>query len=223
MKTEMLIGREGLETLRQSRVAVFGLGGVGGYVCEALVRSGLGAFDLIDGDRVELSNLNRQLVALYSTLGRYKTDVMSERMLDISPKTNIRIYDTFFLPENSHTFTFDEYDYVVDAMDMVPAKLELIKKATEHKIPIISSMGTGNKFDASSFEIADIYETKYCPLARVMRRELKKIGIEKLNVVYSAEKPISPRSASLGTMSYVPGAAGLIIAGKVIRDLISGL
>lgn len=189
-RTELLLGKEAMDRLKKSRVAVFGIGGVGGYVCEALVRSGIGAFDLIDSDKVSLSNLNRQIIATRRSIGRYKTEVMKERMLDINPEIDVRIYNTFFLPENADEFPFYEYDYVVDAVDTVTAKIELVMKAEEKHVPIISSMGAGNKLDGSMFRAADIYETKICPLARVMRRELKKRGIERLRVVYSEETPI---------------------------------
>ena len=191
-RTELLLGKEAMERLENSRVAVFGVGGVGGYVCEALVRSGVGAFDLIDDDKVCLTNLNRQIIATRKTVGKYKVDVMKERILEINPKADVRIHKTFFLPENADEFPFEEYDYVVDAVDTVTAKLELVMKAKEKNIPIISSMGAGNKLDASAFKVADIYKTKVCPLAKVMRRELKKRGIKKLKVVYSEEQPIRP-------------------------------
>ena len=174
-RTELLLGKEAMERLENSRVAVFGVGGVGGYVCEALVRSGVGAFDLIDDDKVCLTNLNRQIIATRKTVGKYKVDVMKERILEINPKADVRIHKTFFLPENADEFPFEEYDYVVDAVDTVTAKLELVMKGKREKIlPIISSMGAGNKLDASAFKVADIYKTKVCPLAKVMRRELKK-------------------------------------------------
>jgi len=176
-RTEMLLGKEAMEKLAASRVAVFGIGGVGGYVCEALARSGVGAFDLIDNDKVCLSNLNRQIIALRSTLGRYKAEVMRERILEINPEAVVRVYPLFFLPENAGEIPFCEYDYIVDAIDTVTAKLELAVRAKEYGIPVISSMGTGNKLDGSLFQVADIYETKVCPLAKVMRRELKKRGI----------------------------------------------
>ena len=184
-RTELLLGKEAMEKLAGSRVAVFGVGGVGGYVCEALVRSGVGAFDLIDDDKVCLTNLNRQIIATRKTVGKYKVDVMKERILDINPDTDVRIHKCFFLPENSGDFPFEEYDYVVDAVDTVTAKIELIMKAKELGVPVISSMGAGNKLDASRFQVADIYKTKVCPLAKVMRRELKKRGVKDLKVVYS--------------------------------------
>ena len=188
-RTELLLGKEAMEQLSKARVAVFGVGGVGGYACEALVRSGIGAFDLIDDDKVCLTNLNRQIIATRKTVGKYKTDVMKERMLEINPDVDVAIHKCFFLPENADEFPFEEYDYIIDAVDTVTAKIELVMKAQEKNVPIISSMGAGNKLDASMFQVADIYKTKVCPLAKVMRRELKKRGVKKLKVVYSEEKP----------------------------------
>ncbi|MGN0352489.1 MAG: ThiF family adenylyltransferase [Roseburia sp.] len=242
-RTELLFGKDAMERLNKSRVAVFGIGGVGGYVCEALVRSGVGAFDLIDDDKVCLTNLNRQIIATRKTVGKYKADVMKERMLEINPEVDIRIHKCFFLPENADEFPFEEYDYIVDAVDTVTAKIELIMKAKEKGIPVISSMGAGNKLDASQFKVADIYQTKVCPLARVMRRELKKRGVKELKVVYSEEKPTRPindmaiscrtncicppgakhkcteRRDIPGSVAFVPAVAGLIIAGEVVKDL----
>ena len=186
-RTQLLIGEEAIQKLKNSRVAVFGIGGVGGYVCEALVRSGVGAFDLVDDDKVCLTNLNRQIIATRKTVGKYKTDVMKERMLEINPEVDVRVHKCFFLPENAEEFPFEEYDYIVDAVDTVTAKIALIMKAKELDIPVISAMGAGNKLDASRFQVADIYDTKVCPLARVMRRELKKRNVKKLKVVYSDE------------------------------------
>lgn len=191
-RTELLFGKEAMEKLEHSRVAIFGIGGVGGYVCEALVRSGVGAFDLIDDDKVCLTNLNRQIIATRKTVGKYKADVMKERILEINPKADVRIHKCFFLPENAEEFPFEEYDYIVDAVDTVTAKIALVLKAQELNIPIMSSMGAGNKLDASAFKVSDIYKTKVCPLAKVMRRELKKRGVKKLKVVYSEEKPTRP-------------------------------
>ena len=191
-RTELLLGKEAMDRLKNVRVAVFGIGGVGGYVCEALVRTGVGAFDLIDDDKVCLTNLNRQIIATRKTVGKYKTEVMKERMLEINPDVKVEIHDCFFLPENAKDFPFEEYDYIVDAVDTVTAKIALVMKAKEMNIPIISSMGAGNKLDASKFEVADIYKTSVCPLAKVMRRELKKRGVKKLKVVYSREEPIKP-------------------------------
>ena len=191
-RTQLLLGPEAMEKLAHSRVAVFGVGGVGGYVCEALARSGVGAFDLIDDDKVCLTNINRQIIATRKTIGKYKVEVMRERILDINPSADIRVYKCFFLPENADEFPFDEYDYVVDAVDTVTAKIELVMKAQEKGVRIVSSMGAGNKLDASAFRVADIYKTKVCPLAKVMRRELKKRGVKKLKVVYSEEKALTP-------------------------------
>lgn len=232
-RTALLLGEDAVSSLRSKRVAVFGIGGVGGYVCEALVRSGVGRFDLIDNDTVALSNLNRQIIAARSTVGRFKTEVMRERMLDIAPETDVRIYNTFFLPENADSFPFGEYDYIVDAVDTVSAKLELIVRADRLGIPIISSMGTGNKLDPSQLRVTDIYKTKVCPLARVMRHELRKRGIDRLKVVYSEEPPITPapsgdvpegsaRRSVPGSTAWVPASAGLLIASEVVKDLISG-
>ena len=229
IRTERLLGSEAMEKLKHSRVAVFGIGGVGGYVCEALARSGVGALDLIDSDRVSESNINRQIIATEETVGRYKTEVMAERIRSIHPEAEVRTYDCFFLPENAEEFPFADYDYVVDAVDTVTAKIALILKAQEHGIPVISSMGTGNKLDPSRFRVADIYETKVCPLAKVMRRELRRRGVEHLKVVYSEEEPRRPLAEQSvpggrkkdvpGSVAFVPPVAGLIIAGAVVRDL----
>lgn len=242
-RTQLLLGGEAMKKLSESRVAVFGVGGVGGYACEALVRSGVGHFDLIDDDKVCLTNLNRQIIATRKTVGKYKTDVMKERMLEINPDVDVTIHKCFFLPENADEFPFSEYDYVIDAVDTVTAKLELVMKCRELNVPIISSMGAGNKLDASAFRVADIYKTKMCPLAKVMRRELKKRGVKKLKVVYSEEKPTRPiedmsvscrtncicppgaahkcteRLDIPGSVAFVPSVAGLIIAGEVVKDL----
>lgn len=243
-RTELLFGKEAMDKLAGSKVAVFGIGGVGGYVCEALVRSGVGAFDLIDDDKVCLTNLNRQIIATRSTVGKYKAEVMKDRMLDINPKVEVEVHKCFFLPENADDFPWDSYDYVVDAVDTVTAKIALVMKCKEKNIPIISSMGAGNKLDGSQFKVADIYKTKVCPLAKVMRRELKKRGVKKLKVVYSEEiptRPIEDMSISCrnhcicppgaahkcterrdipGSVAFVPSVAGLIIAGEVAKDLI---
>lgn len=227
-RTELLLGKETMQKLAKARVAVFGIGGVGGYVCEALVRSGVGAFDLIDADTVSLSNLNRQIIALRNTVGRYKTEVMKERMHLINPDADVRIFNCFFLPGGEAEIPFAEYDYIVDAVDTVSAKIALVMEAKEKNIPIISSMGAGNKLDGGQFQVADLYETKVCPLARVMRRELKKRGVKELKVVYSEEEPISPekkadceegKRAVPGSVAFVPSVAGLLIAGEVVRDL----
>ena len=232
-----------MQQLFHARVAVFGIGGVGGYVCEALVRSGVQAFDLVDDDKVCLTNLNRQIIATRKTVGQYKADVMKERMLEINPDADIRIHKCFFLPENEDQFPFEEYDYIVDAVDTVTAKIALIMKAQELGIPIISAMGAGNKLDPGRLQVSDIYQTKICPLARVMRRELKKRGVKKLKVVYSDETPTRPiedmsiscrahcicppgakhkcteRRDIPGSTAFVPAVAGLMIAAEIVKDL----
>ena len=242
-RTQLLLGQTAIERLQGFRVAVFGIGGVGGYVCEALVRSGVGAFDLIDDDRVCLTNLNRQIIATRKTVGQYKADVMEARIHDINPNAQVTVHKTFFLPENAQDFPFDQYDYIVDAVDTVSAKIALVMEANARNIPIISSMGAGNKLDTTAFRVADIYETQVCPLARIMRRELRKRGVGRLKVVYSQEPPIRPiedmsiscrahcicppgtkhkctdRRDIPGSTAFVPSVAGLIIAGEVIRDL----
>lgn len=239
-RTKLLLGENCIQKLHDSRVAVFGVGGVGGYVTEALARSGVGTLDLIDNDKVCLSNINRQIYALHSTLGRYKVDVAKERVLDINPEATVNTYQTFYLPETAGEFDFTKYDYVVDAIDTVSGKLELVEQANCCQTPIISSMGAGNKLNPAVFEVADIYETSVCPLAKVMRRELKKRGVKKLKVVYSAEKPIQPgyaeeeygageagpqkegaasRRSTPGSVAFVPSVAGLILAGEVVKDL----
>ncbi|MDE5584222.1 MAG: tRNA threonylcarbamoyladenosine dehydratase [Ruminococcus sp.] len=227
-RTELLFGAESLGILRKSRVAVFGLGGVGGHVAEALVRSGVGAVDLIDNDTVAKSNINRQIFALRSTVGRYKTDVAEERLLDINPECRIKTHKVFFMPENSGKIDFSPFDYVVDAIDTVTGKIEIIMRCEAEKVPVISCMGTGNKTDPTALEIADISQTSVCPLARVMRREMKKRGVGRLKVVYSREEPkILPESFSESgkkipsSCAFVPSVAGLIIAGEVIKDLIN--
>lgn len=227
-RTALLLGEDAVEKLAAARVAVFGIGGVGGYVAEALARSGVGSFVLTDNDTVSVSNLNRQIIALHSTVGRYKTDVMKERILDINPEAQVKVRQCFFLPENADSFDFTQYSYVVDAVDTVTAKLEIIMRAKAAGVPVISSMGAGNKLDATGFRVADIYETRVCPLARVMRRELKKRGVESLKVVYSEEEPIKPVSensgegkrALPGSVAFVPSAAGLVLAAEVIKDLL---
>lgn len=227
-RTELLIGEAGVNKLKASHVAVFGVGGVGGYVVEALVRSGLGAIDIIDNDKVHITNLNRQIIATQSTIGRYKVDVMEERIKDINPNCKVTKYKTFFTPETSSEFDFSKYDYVVDAIDTVSGKIELVIKCNETNTPIISSMGAGNKMHPEMFEISDIYKTSVCPLAKVMRQELKKRGIKKLKVVYSKEIPLKPKTDEKntsgkqvpGSNSFVPSAVGLIIAGEVIRHLL---
>ena len=227
-RTEMLIGDDALTKLKESRVAVFGVGGVGGYVAEALVRAGIGKIDLIDNDTVSESNINRQIIALHSTVGKMKTQVMSQRLLDINPEIEVTVHNKFVLPENIDEFDFSVYDYVVDAIDTVSGKLAIIQKAYNENIAVISSMGTGNKLDPTKFEITDINKTSVCPLARVMRYELKKRGVKKLKVLYSKEEPLKPKVQETtekgksvpGSISFVPSAAGLIIASQVIKDLI---
>ena len=224
-RTALLLGKASVERLARKRVAVFGVGGVGGFVCEGLVRAGIGAIDIVDKDTVALSNLNRQLIALHSTVGKNKVDVLEERLKDINKNLIIKKYKCFFLPETSETFDFREYDYVVDAIDTVTGKIELILKAKEAGVPIISAMGAGNKLEPAGFQVSDIYKTSVCPLARVMRRELKKRGVDKLKVVYSKEEPIKPQfeegeEVVPGSISFVPPALGLIIAGEVVKDLI---
>ncbi|MCI8668944.1 MAG: tRNA threonylcarbamoyladenosine dehydratase [Lachnospiraceae bacterium] len=236
IRTQMLLGNEAMNRLHNSRVAIFGIGGVGGYAAEALARSGIGAFDLIDMDTVSVSNINRQIIATMSTVGRYKTEVMRDRILDINPQADVVVHNCFYLPENEQDFNFYQYDYIVDAVDTVTAKISIICKAKKLQIPVISSMGAGNKMDASAFEAADISNTSVCPLARVMRRELKKRGIDSLKVVYSKEKPVKPmeefmenssdtgmlsnRRTTPGSVSFVPPVAGLILAGEVVKDII---
>ena len=237
----LLYGDAAMERLKGARVAVFGIGGVGGYVVEALARSGIGALDLIDHDRVSFSNLNRQIIATRSSLGRCKVEVASERIRDINPDCAVRTYQTFFLPETAGDFDFGVYDYVVDAVDTVTAKLLIAEKARDAGVPVISSMGTGNKLHPERLEVADLYETSECPLARVMRKEARKRGIEHLKVVYSRETPLTPKSAEAedseaegtepeenrygkkrvtpGSTAFVPGAAGLLLAAEVVNEL----
>lgn len=242
-RTELLLGQEGMEKLYRARVAVFGIGGVGGYTVEALARSGVGTLDLIDDDKVCLTNLNRQIFATRKTVGQYKVDVAQQRILEINPKAVVHTWKTFYAPQTAKLFDFSQYDYVVDAIDTVTGKLELVEQAEKAGVPIISSMGAGNKMDPTAFEVADIYETSVCPLARVMRKELKKRGIEKLKVVYSREPPMTPiddmsiscrtnficppgtarkctqRRQVPGSNAFVPSVVGLIIAGEVVKDL----
>lgn len=219
-RTEGLLGEEAVKHLHNCRVAVFGVGGVGGFTVEALARSGVGIIDIIDKDTVCESNLNRQIIALHSTIGRDKVDVMKERILEINPQAVVNAYKCFFLPETKNQFNFSQYDYVVDAVDTVTAKIELVMACKEAGVPIISSMGAGNKLDPTAFEVADIYKTSVCPLARVMRRELKKRDVECLKVVYSKEEPVVRRETP-ASIAFVPSVAGLIIAGEVIKDLTS--
>lgn len=240
-RTALLLGQEAIDKMAESRVAVFGVGGVGGYVVEALIRTGLGEIDIIDNDTVALSNINRQIIATSKTIGRDKVNVMKERILEINPNVKVHTHKCFFLPETSDTFDFSKYDYVVDAIDTVTGKLEIIQKAYKANVPVISAMGAGNKLDPTRLEVADIYETSICPLAKVMRRELRARGIKNLKVVYSKETPIKPlpmpeqdnvneqvevnkvtikKRAIPGSVSFVPPVAGLIIASEVIKDLI---
>ena len=246
-RTESLLGTEAMEQLQKARVAVFGVGGVGGYVAEALARSGVGAIDLIDSDTVNLSNMNRQIIALHSTVGKYKVDVMKDRIRDINPDCQVEVHRCFYLPETKDTFDFTKYTYVVDAVDTVAAKIALVLQAQEASVPIISSMGAGNKLNPAEFEVADIYKTSVCPLAKVMRRELKQRGVKKLKVVYSKEEAIRPQTvlreepetagvatagvetpdqgvtpkkrSTPGSTSFVPSVAGLIIASEVVKDI----
>lgn len=242
-RTELLFGKENMERLAHSRVAVFGIGGVGGYTVEALARSGVGTLDLIDDDKVCLTNINRQIHATRKTVGKYKADVAKERVLEINPHAVVNVYKTFYTPDTADRFDFTQYDYVVDAIDTVTGKLELAEQAEKCGVPIISSMGAGNKMDPTAFRVADIYKTSVCPLAKVMRRELKKRGIKRLKVVYSQEQPIesiedmaiscrehcicppgtarkcTQRRAIPGSNAFVPSVVGLIIAGEVVKDL----
>ncbi len=218
-RTEALLGEWAMEKLKKARVAVFGIGGVGGHVVEALVRSGVGAVDIVDSDKVCLSNLNRQIIATESSIGKYKVDVMQERILDINPEAVVNVHKCFYLPETKEEFDFSQYSYVVDAVDTVTSKIQLVMEAEEAGVPIISSMGAGNKLDPTAFQVADIYKTSVCPLAKVMRRELKKRGIKKLKVGYSKEQPVV-KNAVPASVAFVPSVAGLIIAGEVIKDLV---
>jgi tRNA A37 threonylcarbamoyladenosine dehydratase len=243
-RTELLLGKEAIEKLHRSRIAVFGIGGVGSFAVEALARSGVGSFDLIDDDKVCLTNINRQLIATRKTIGQNKVDVMKERILEINPKASVTVFQHFFLPETANQFNFADYDYVVDAIDTISSKIELVLRCQKVKTPIISCMGAGNKLDPTQFRVADIYKTTMCPLAKIMRTELKKRNVKKLKVVYSTEQPIkqiedcsnscksncvcppgterkcTDRRSIPGSVSFVPSVAGLIIAGEVIKDLI---
>ena len=243
-RTELLLGKENMERLAGARVAVFGIGGVGGYTVEALARSGVGTLDLVDDDKVCLTNINRQIIATHSTVGKYKVDVAKDRILDINPHAVVHTYKTFYMPNTADQFDFSQYDYVVDAIDTVTGKIQLVEQANACGVPIISSMGAGNKMDPTAFEVADIYETSVCPLAKVMRHEIRKRGIPKLKVVYSKEKTIAPKEDMAnsckthcicppgtarkctqrrqvpGSNAFVPSVVGLIIAGEVVKDLI---
>lgn len=217
-RTSLLIGEEAINKLNNSKVLIFGVGGVGGYVAEALARTGVGSITIVDKDTVSESNINRQIIALHSTVGRDKVDVLKERMLDINPNLQVDARKCFFLPENAHEFDFSQYDYIVDAVDTVTAKLQIIVQAKEADVPVISAMGAGNKVHPEMFEIADIYKTEMCPLAKVMRRELKNRGIKKLKVVYSKEKPVYKGDVP-GSIAFSPSVAGLLMASEVVRDL----
>lgn len=229
-RTQLLIGEEGIKKLSESRIAVFGVGGVGGYVVEALARCGIGTLILTDNDTVSVSNINRQIIALHSTVGRLKTEIMKERLLDINPDINVELHNCFYLPDSHDDYDFANYDYVVDCIDTVAAKLDIVCQSVSAGTRIISSMGTGNKLDPSRFEIADIYKTSVCPLARVMRYELKKRGIKELKVLYSKEEPIkvsavpdeeSTRRSIPGSIAFAPATAGLIIASEVVKDILA--
>ena len=229
-RTRLLLGKDAMEKLKNARGAVFGIGGVGGYTVEALARSGIGALDLIDNDTVNLSNLNRQIIATHSTMGQYKVDAAAARVLDINPDIQVKTYRIFYLPETADQYDLSVYDYIIDAIDTVTGKLCIIQRAMEASVPVISCMGTGNKLDATALQVTDISKTSGCPLARIMRKELRKRGIDHLKVVYSTEEALPPQgtdqeAAALGkrtipgSTAWVPGAAGLILAGEVIRDL----
>ncbi|MCI8416203.1 MAG: tRNA threonylcarbamoyladenosine dehydratase [Lachnospiraceae bacterium] len=222
MRTGLLLGEEGLKRLKNARVAIFGIGGVGGYAAEALARSGVGSLDLIDSDRVSETNRNRQIIATCETVGQYKVDAMKQRILSINPEARVETHCCFYLPQQAERFSFGEYDYVVDAIDTVAAKVDLICRAQEAGTPVISSMGAGNKLDASAFQVADIYETSVCPLARVIRRELRARGVKACKVVYSRETPREPlvkERKMPGSVAFVPPVAGFILAGQVVVDL----
>jgi tRNA A37 threonylcarbamoyladenosine dehydratase len=232
-RTELLLGEDAMKKLKESTVAVFGIGGVGSYVVEALARSGVGKFVLFDNDEVSLTNINRQLIATRKTVGRKKVEVMQERILDINPNAKVEMNACFYLPENADNYDFGEYSYIVDAVDTVAAKLEIISRAKEKNLPVISSMGAGNKLNPTQFQVADIYETSVCPLAKVMRHELKKRGIKNLKVVYSKEIPIqlthrdssesevSNKRTIPGSVAFVPSVVGLIIASEVVKDIVA--
>lgn len=230
-RTELLIGKEGISKLQKSKVAIFGIGGVGSYVVEALARAGVGSFVLIDNDTVSLTNLNRQLIATYSTIGEYKVDVAKARVLDINPKAKVKVYKEFFMPDTKKKIITENLDYVVDCIDTVTGKIAIILECNALNIPVISSMGTGNKLDPSKFEITDINKTTICPLAKVMRKELRARGVKKLKVIYSKEEPLKPTEKPLeepkegkrsvpGSISFVPSVAGLMIAGEIVKDLL---
>lgn len=224
LRTSLVIGEDNIERLSENRVAVFGVGGVGGFVCEALARSGVGKLTLIDGDTIAKSNINRQIIALESTVGKHKAEVMKERILDINPNAEVEALNIFLNSDTVSTIDFTQFDYIVDAVDDIKAKVLLAKLADENKIPIIAAMGAGNKTDPTKFEVSDIFKTSVCPLARIMRHELKKAGIKKLKVVYSKETPKNPPykiegEKTVGSLAFVPSVMGLIIAGEVIKDI----
>lgn len=219
-RTEMLLGEEAVKELSEKHVAIFGVGGVGGYIAEALARSGVGHIDLIDHDKIDITNINRQIIATHSTVGRYKVEVMKERILDIKPSAEVNTYTWFYLPENADSFDLSRYDYIADAIDTVTAKLELIVRAQICGTPIISSMGTGNKLNPCMLEIENIKKTSVCPLARVMRRELKQRGVDDLKVLYSKEQPVRTGERVPASSAFVPAAAGLIIAAEIVKDMI---
>lgn len=226
-RTALLLGEEAIEKLKNSRVAVFGVGGVGGYICEALARAGVGALDIFDRDTVSVSNINRQIIATHKSVGRPKVEVMRERILDINPECEVEANEVFYLPENAEKFDLSRYDYIADAVDTVSAKLEIICRADKLGVPVISAMGAGNKLDAAAFEVSDIYKTEVCPLARVIRRELKARGVKSLKVVYSKEEPQKSNltdnesgKSIPGSVSFVPSVMGLIMAGEIIKGLV---
>lgn len=221
-RAETLIGEDKINKLNNSKVAIFGVGGVGGYVAEALARSGVGTFLLVDSDTVDITNINRQIIALSSTIGKSKVEIMKERILDINPSSNVEIRQCFYLPENADEFDFSQYDYIVDAVDTVTAKINIITKAKECSVPVISAMGAGNKLDPTAFNVADISKTKVCPLAKVMRYELKKRGIKGVKVVYSEELPVLKKQAP-ASIAFVPSVAGLIMAAEIVKDLTADL
>lgn len=221
-RAETLIGEDKINKLNNSKVAIFGVGGVGGYVAEALARSGVGTFLLVDSDTVDITNINRQIIALSSTIGKSKVEIMKERILDINPSSNVEIRKCFYLPENADEFDFSQYDYIVDAVDTVTAKINIITKAKECSVPVISAMGAGNKLDPTAFKVADISKTKVCPLAKVMRYELKKRGIKGVKVVYSEELPVLKKQVP-ASIAFVPSVAGLIMAAEIVKDLTADL
>lgn len=230
-RTEMLIGNDGMEKLNNAKVAIFGIGGVGSYVCEGLARSGIGNFILVDYDKIDESNINRQLLATVKTIGKYKVDLMKERILEINPDANVEVYKEFYMADSQTDIIKEDLSYAVDCVDTIMAKIAIVCKCDEINVPVISSMGTGNKLDPTMFEVADIYETSVCPLARIMKKDFRKRNIEKLKVVYSKEQPINTNDCAInqrdskfkvkGSVSFVPSVAGLIISGEVIKDIIS--